>query len=330
MYDTVAVLIDQPPRSVLDSPGWQHERVMTNLQSGERTTARILNDPGGPSLTLLPDGRLKIERSLPKALTGQNVEDLKQSDVGDAIEKVDAEIARALGTLATPSIALAKPVRVDYCESERLGSEDAVRRELMRLRGVELPRKGQPVRGDSGSVSWPKGAIRPKVYGKYVESRGLEAAYGVLRHEVGAFRLKTFRALLGRPATAPVALGDVLTTDVRASVMGRYGVQLAGGLAMAHELTNSRFLAEMLKMFGVRRTASLLGYALLWHGSGEPPVREMDPTRSPFGSQATHYRVVADFRQLRLRLVESGYEVVDEEPDALMREVVHVANPVAA
>jgi hypothetical protein len=326
MYDTVTVLFDQPPRPVLDSPGWQRERVTTNFQTGERSTVRILNDPGGASLTLLPDGRLKVERSLPKALTGQNVDDMSQGDVVASIEAVDAEVARALGTLVLPSIGLASPVRVDYCESERLGSEDAVRRELVRLRNVELPRKGRPIRGDSGSVSWPKGAIRPKVYGKYVETKANELAYGVLRHEVGAFHLRTFRTLLGRSTGVPVALSEVLREDVRANVMGRYGAQLVGGIAMSHELTDSRFVVETVGLFGLRRTAALLGYAILWHVAGEPALSEELTDHSPFGSRSTHYRVVSDFRRLRVALLDKGYAVdLLDEPDQMMRLVGSLA-----
>lgn len=329
MYDTVAVLIDQPPRSVIESPAWQQERVAVNLQTGERTRTRILNVPSGPSLTLLGDGRLKVERSLPKALTGQNVEDIAAADVPRAVQAVDEEVARAFGTLALPSIGTGRPVRADYCESRRLGSEDAVRRELLRLGSVELPRKGRPVRGESASVSWPKGGIRPKVYSKWLETQGSERAYGVLRLEVGAYRLQTFRALLGLPALAPVALADVLTGDVRAKVMTRYARELVGGVAMAHELTDTRFGAEMLGLFGVRRAAGLLGYAVLWHMAGEPAITEnmVESGRSPFGpSRSTHYRVIADYRRLRQHLIEKGYEVdATEQPEDVLRLVQALA-----
>jgi hypothetical protein len=328
MYDTAAVIFDQPPGPVVDSPGWQHERVVTDLTTGERRVARTLNVKDGPSLTLLPDGRLKVERSLPKALTGQNVEDMAQSDVTDAIEVVDQEVARALGTLALPSVGEMMPVRVDYCESRRLGSEDAVRADLLRLATVELPRKGKPVRGESGSVAWPIGAIRPKVYGKYVETRGSDSAFGVLRVEVGAFRLRTFRSLLGRSTGHRVTLEEVLTDVVRTAVMGRYAPQLGGGIAMVHELRDSRLAAEMFGLFGWRRTATLMGAALLWHVAGEPEVRTMDPAQSPFGSRATHYRIVSDYRRLRLALEEKGYRVVasgDQDTESVVRLAIQVA-----
>jgi hypothetical protein len=322
MYDTVSVLIDQPPRSILDSPGWQRERVVTNRETGERQTWGILNAPSGLACTLLPDGRLKVERSLPKSLTGQNVEDLQQSDVADAVTSVDREVARVFSTLALPSVADAIPVRVDYCQSTRLGSEDAVRVELRRLSTLELPRKGHPVRGESGSVAWPRGAIRPKVYSKWLETRGQESAYGVLRYEVGAYRVKAFRTLLGWSSDRPVALQDVLTADVRAKVMTRYAGALMGGYAMGHELNDMRFAAEMIGFCGVRRTATLLGHAWLWHLAGEPAVKDIDPTKSPFGSSATHYRVVGDFRKLRDHLTAKGYDVGQE--DEGMRGVVRI------
>ncbi len=327
MYDTAAVLIDQPPRSILDSPAWQRERVTVDRVTGEQSRVLIGNHDG-LGLTLLGDGRLKVERSLPKALTGQNVEDLSQADVGAAVEAVDREVARAFRTLALPSVAEASPVRVDYCESRALGSEDAVRSQLLRLATIELPRKGRPIRGDAGSVAWPRGAIRPKVYGKYLETHGSDSAYGVLRLEVGAYRLRTFRALLGRPATAPVRLLDALQEDVRAAVMGRYEYELNGGLAMGHELTDSRFLSEMLSMFGVRRTASLVGYALIWHAHGEPNPREIDVRHSPFGSFSTHYRVVNDFRRLREQMIAKGYDLEassDDPPTAAVERFLVAA-----
>ncbi len=91
---------------------------------------------------------------------------------------------------------------------------------------------------------------------------------------------------------------------------------------MGHELNDMRFAAEMIGFCGVRRTATLLGHAWLWHLAGEPAVKDIDPTKSPFGSSATHYRVVGDFRKLRDHLTAKGYDVGQE--DEGMRGVVRI------
>lgn len=76
MYDTVAGLFREVPSEVLDRIPWTRYGKMVNRETGELRETRESRNPGGPYLLLHPDETLKVERSLPKALTGQNAEDL--------------------------------------------------------------------------------------------------------------------------------------------------------------------------------------------------------------------------------------------------------------
>ena len=127
----------------------------------------MLNTAAGLHLTLHPSGALVAERSLPKALTGSNVDDLTQGQVADALAAVDAELRDALGE-DLPGLGSWVPVRVDYCHNAHLGSESEVARTLEKFALIELPRKGLPTVGQSHSVAWTRGSVRLKCYGKYL------------------------------------------------------------------------------------------------------------------------------------------------------------------
>jgi hypothetical protein len=318
MYDTAAVLLSHPPERVTEVRRWDRTVTAADPATGECWPKYIKNVEDGPSLTLLPGGQLKVERSLTKAVLGTNVLDLTTDQVGDAIAIVDDEVGRALDAPGLPSIASWLPVRVDYAENAHLaGGEAEVLRTLAALADVSLPRKGLPVRGQSHSVAWPSGAIRPKVYGKYLES-GDERALGVLRYEVGVFRARGFRELqartpaLSRPFDrlgADVSLADVLTLEFRAVVLDRFRRQLRGDVMTAKEIGDLELVKLMHELFGVKGAVTMIGWALTWDVTGTRTARDILATG--MGSVPTRYRMVGEFRRLRDEMVARGLVAAD-------------------
>lgn len=322
MYDTVAAILGEVPPSVLDRRRWDHVREVTDLRSGEVSRRATLN-ADGLLLTLHGDGSaLKAERSLPKVYRGQNVDDLIGPEVAVALGEVDGEIADALGTYDLPSIGEWTPVRVDYPWSLRLRDEGEVNRTLDKWAGLEMPYKGLPVVGQSASVTWSKGDIRLKAYSKFRETQFDRRAAGVLRVEPGVFRVRTFRKLLGLDGGADVRLLDVLTPAMHGIVRDKFAGRLLGDVMTAKELGDMALFNEMLGLFGSRRTATLLGWALMWALKGVESREGM--LAIGLGSLQTRYRVLADYRRFRAHLLAQGYvlsETGDETSD--VEEIVH-------
>jgi hypothetical protein len=343
----VSALLDKVPPEILETAGWSSERRRINRETGEIVSTRMLHSGHGLLVAAHPSGALQVERSLPKCYTGQNIEDLRQEDVGPAIAAVDAEIADVLGE-GLPSFGSWLPVRVDYCESVHLGDESRVRRQLQRFADVELPHKGLPVRGQSGSVAWTRGAVRLKVYSKYSESKGDEKAAGVLRYEAGVIRARSLRdlrasiealpavsrgplssrrmlthelpySLLVGGAVVPrrvlgikanLSVLDVLKPEFHAAALGRYLTRLGGYAMSENEISDLVLLKELFAHLGGQRAAALLGWCLLWAASG---VRSrQDVLALDMGSLATRYRLLADLRGFREYLRSKGYTVSGE------------------
>lgn len=306
MYDTARGLLTAAPE-VAGSPGWGTIVERTHPATGERHTTHILNTEAGLHLTLLNGITLTAERSLPKALRGSNVAEIDQADVADALAKIDAEIGDAL-RVELPPFGSWQPTRVDYPRNLVLGSEDAVRSIIGQLRDTQLPWKGRPVAGDSGtSVAWGHGNHRVKVYGKLEES-GDAGATGVLRVEVEARRLSTFRKYLGRERGAPVQLLDVLTPEVRDQVLARFADMFERCVMSERELTNQDFVQEFVELFGTRRTFELLGFCLTYRLAGFPTAREVREGRSVFPfTKSSVYRSLADLRRFRQHMLDQGY-----------------------
>jgi len=310
IYDTVTALLREPPPG-LDRRGlWNREFRSVKLDSGVETGRAVLNVHKGPALTLFQGGALMVERSLPKALRGQNIDDLRGPEVAVSLAIVDEEVREALGGVALPSIAEWAPVRVDYCESTRLESEAHVLRALDALSGVELPYKGLPVRGQHHSVRWPKGDVQPKAYSKYLETRGDPAALGVLRREAGVFHLATFRDLTG--LASPLLL-DVLTPELHARAWEPFGDYWRGGAVSGKELGDVRLLRELVDFFGRRRAAALLGHCAIFVAFGVQT--RADVLGCDAVSLSTRYRVLADIRAFRAAMAAKGYDIVADGAD---------------
>ena len=304
---------------------------------------RALNLPSGLHLTLHDGGALQAERSLPKALRGDNITDLLPGEEVEALAAVDREIADALGD-DLPPLGSWLPNRVDYCQNVHLRDEAEVMRTLEKLAGVELPRKGLPVRGQEHSVTWSHGAIRPKVYSKFLETRGDPRACGVLRFESGVIRVRSFRDLVSgvggracssddgrllpegaspvlrdwasavefrrfrseRPAVeaVEVSVSSVLTPAFHAAVLGKFVTYLRGDLMSTNELSDLDFTRELLGFFGGRKCAVLVGWCGIFYLMGVRSRKDM--LASSFAAPATRYRIAADLRRFRVHLVEKG------------------------
>lgn len=306
MYDTVAGLFREVPPKVIDRIPWTGSSRSFDRSTGEVRESLLARNPGGVVLMLHPDGTLKWERSLPKALTGQNAEDLTQADVPDALAVVDAEVEAQAGP-GLPSVADTVPCRVDYCRSFQLEDPALVDLALERWARMRVARKGLPVRGADGSVSWPRGEYRPKGYNKGRED-GDPDHLSVFRFEVGAFG---HRALAKIPGLLPIGVVgpdgppklrvvDVLRPEASEHVIHKVLKAMGGVPVNGDDLGDVEFVRELMSFFGPRRGSAILGYCTVWAMTG---VR--GPADLP-GDATTWYRVVADLRRFRDHLTELG------------------------
>jgi hypothetical protein len=303
---------------VFDERLWTRERSSTD-RDGVIHRTRYLNLPSGLHLTLHEGGALQAERSLPKALRGDNITDLMPGEEVEALSVVDREIGDALCT-GLPPFGSWLPNRVDYCQNVHLRDEAEVIRTLEKLAGIELPRKGLPVRGQEHSVTWSHGAIRPKVYSKFLETRGDPRACGVLRFESGVVRARSFRDLSG---LTDLCVSDVLTPALHTAVLGRYVSYLRGDLMSTKELSDLDFTRELLGFFGGPRAARLLGWCGIFYLLGVRSRRDM-LNREDIGHTATRYRIASDLRRFRLHLIEKGLgaDFADESEDLAVDDLL--------
>lgn len=310
IYDTVTGLLREVPREALDHKLWPHLRQVVATATGEVRTTGIWNVKDGPSFTLHPNGLL-VERSLPKALRGENITDLSGPEVAASMAALDTEVAAIL-PFAVPSIAEWQPVRADYCESRQVGGESEVLRMLDTLAHTVLPYKGLPVRGDHHSVRWPKGAISPKFYSKFLETKRDPRAEGVLRGEMTVRHLGTFRALTG---TDRPTLADVLRPECFQKVWDPLRPALGGAALSAQEMGDIALVRELVGFFGTRRAAALIGYCVLFVLAGVETRADM--VASDVLEFRTKYRVLADIRAFRAAMRAKGYtNITPEGPEA--------------
>jgi hypothetical protein len=297
MYDTVAALWRHPGAEVVELIPWRERRERV-LPDGVRVTA-MAGEHGGVQVLLHPDGSVKVERSLPKALTGQNAVDLQQEDVPVALAAVDRELVDLAPEVEFPAVGSLDPCRVDYCRSVSMGSPAEVDVVLRRLASVQLPRKGRPVVGESGSVSWPLGEFRPKFYSKGRETGNL-VYLNVLRYEVGAFgsrALGHIPGLVGPGSDGRLTVRDVLVPQAAGFVLGRF-LDRVGGFDMTFEdVSDLAMLRELVAFFGPRRAFGLVGLCVGWSSMGVRTWQELEALE--LGDQAQWYRARADLRRFR-------------------------------
>lgn len=341
MYDTVSAVLTEVPSWVMDERLWRRERSSTDPDTGEVHRTRFLNVTKGPLLTLHDGGRLSAERSLPKALRGENVTEIVQGEVEPALAVVDAEIADALGP-GLPPFADWLPSRVDYCHNEALGDDALVLRRLGKLSQVDLPYKGFPVVGSSRSVTWPRGEVRLKAYSKSLETKGDPRAAGVLRWEAGVVRARGLRNLMAavgigdhyRHAASSTmepsagVLGgfedgcevrpglrvlDVLVPEMHSAALGRYLEFLRGGVMSADEMSDVALVRELVEFFRPGHAAVVIGWCCLLRAFGARSRGDLVTVN--IGGVATRYRILADMRAFRCHLVEKGLAEPDAEED---------------
>jgi hypothetical protein len=306
VYDTVAGLFREVPRSVLDAVPWTRRQSVLTDERGQRDTYHG-GRPGEVHVMLHPDGVFKFERSLPKALTGQNAEDLTQGDLPDAFAAVDRELYELIGGPGFPPISEADPARVDYCRSHDLEDPAMVDRALSLLSRRAVAWKGRAVVGESGSVAWPRGAMRPKFYNKGREDKNPDHL-SLLRFEVGAYGIDTFRSMPGLMEAARAAgsaapglrLVDVLTPPARDHVFATVLERMGGIPVDVDDMSDIEFARTMVDFFGPRRAAALVGYCALWTLLGIRSAKDLD--RDP----VTWYRAMADLRRFRDHLRTLG------------------------
>jgi hypothetical protein len=146
-----------------------------------------------------------------------------------------------------------------------------------------------------------------KCYGKLAES-GDTAATGVLRVEIEARRLSTFRAYLDRKRGEPVQLLEVLTPQVREAVMNRFADVFERCILTENELTARRFVDEFIEFFPGTRGLTLMGFCLAYRLAGFPSAKNISRGSNVFPfSRASVYRYLSDLRRFRHYLVKQGY-----------------------
>lgn len=79
------------------------------------------------------------------------------------------------------------------------------------------------------------------------------------------------------------------------------------------KLRDRDLFGAMLEMFGLRRTASLLGYAAVLAMTGARSYE--DTLSSSTLEMRTAYRVLHDYRELARVLAAAGYDLSDLEDD---------------
>lgn len=299
-------------------------RKVTDLRTPEGTRRSALaGNPGEVQIVGHPDGSLKVERSLPKALTGQNAVDLVQEQVPAALAAVDAELRALAPGVPWPELGTLDPCRVDFCRSIELAGSAEVAHALRRLAALTLAWKGRPVVGESGSVAWPRGAYRPKAYSKGRETGDRRYA-NVLRVEVGAFggrSLAHIPALLAIGSGRTLTLADVLVPQAATFVLERF-ISQVGGFEMAGEdLSDLGFMRAMVGLFGARRAAGLIGLCVLWQGLGAWTWQDIEALN--LGEKTTWYRARSDLRRLRDELATPGQ--VPDSVDAVQVRVASLA-----
>jgi hypothetical protein len=306
MYDTVAALWRHPPEGVDGLIPWRDYRERRTAE-GTRVS-RQAGEHGQVQVIRHPDGVLKVERSLPKALTGQNAVDLCQTDVPEALAAVDAELRALAPGVPWPAAGSLDPCKVDYCRSVVMDDPGCVDLTLRRLARLRLPKKSYPVVGESGSVSWPRGAFRPKAYNKGRETGELRYL-NVLRLEVGAFGSER----LGRiPGLVPVGSGgrltlvDVLVPQAAEFALGWF-LSRVGGIDMTSEdMSDLALLKAMVVYFGPRRAFGLLGLFVGWESLGVRSWEELEALE--LGDQRSWYRARADLRRFRDDVLKRGQD----------------------
>lgn len=330
-----------------------HDVTSHRDEKGTRTSYRA-GERGGVQIIGHPDGVLKVERSLPKALTGQNAVDLQQPDVPAALAAVDAELRALVPGVEWPAFGSLRPCRVDYCQSQRRESPEVVDLMLRRLQRLNLSRKGRPVVGESGSVSWPVGMFRPKAYNKGRETGDGQYA-DVLRLEVGVIGGRALGRIPGlvphasvpvasdigpngprdeplpRPGVGPFGLGsegspeltvvDVLVPQAAGYVLGWFASRIGGYELAGEELSDLAFLREMVSFFGGRRASGLVGYCVVWQTMGARTWQEIEALE--LGDRSAFYRARADLRGFRDHLASLGQEPGDV--DTLQARVAGLA-----
>jgi hypothetical protein len=317
MYDTVAALVREVPSSIIAAIEWTDTR-KHRIEDGTVVESLRASGRDGPAFILHPDGTLKIERSLPKALTGQNAVDLTQSDVGDALDALDREVWEATGR---PSRALEfggmDPVRADYCHSLPAVDPAVVALTLRKWSRVNMKRKGLPVVGESGSVSWTKGMFRFKSYNKGRET-GQDDLLGVLRVEGSAWSSRSFAVIPGLSSGhGKLVVADVLTPVAHEFVLRRFIGQLEGAMPTPEELGDVELLRSMVAFFGARRALGLLGLCAGWAMLGVASGQDLE--RLKLGEGTTWYRARADLKRYRDAMVALG-----DDPGTLEELQAHV------
>ncbi len=85
---------------------------------------------------------------------------------------------------------------------------------------------------------------------------------------------------------------------------------------MGRNLTDRAIAGEMLVLFGVAHTATLMGWALAAGIYGATDAVSF--IAMPFGGQSTRYKRLADFKRLGLSLRAQGYELEGDPVTALV------------
>lgn len=323
-YDTLTAMCS--PEGFTPDPqvGWEMRpvNISFDLETGEtlRKDKWVWNQDGY-DFTYFPEGpeqdsRLLLQVSLPRVLTGSNVEPWAPGDDCDAVGaglRIGQEVHRRLDWQEVPWIADWDVNRLDATANYKLASHSHVMSVLSALRGRRIPHhRKSAYTGETGTVMWGGKVRRYVVYSKEIEQRekgyGKEAAakaVGILRAEARVQKSRYVRRLLKSLVGEPVTVRKVLAADmvkpVSAIILGHLEGTVSetiGGLVMA----NSPALEDMVKDLGVDQAARVLGMHFMYQARGEEWLRHV------YGDRSNFYRTMKRLKDLGLdpRTVDLG------------------------
>jgi len=319
-YDTLTAWCSPEVFTPDPQVGWKPVTTQTtfDLETGayEHEHKWVLNDGAYGYTWFGQSNRLQLQVSLPRVLTGSNVEPWEPGDDCDAVGaglRIGQEVHRRLGYQKVPWWADWAPYRVDATVNFHLANHSEVMATLTMLQNIRLPRlRKQGYSGDRGSVTWAGRTRRYQVYSKEMEQRDLgndqEAAkaMGILRAEARVQKSQGIKRVLGPLLGGEVTVRKVLDINnvdrVSAAILGDLEAtvsQAIGGLVVK----NSPAFEEIVKDMGIAEAVKALGINVLYRERGEDYVRQI------WGDKGNYSRTMKKLRDRGLdpRTVDLGF-----------------------
>jgi len=319
-YDTLTAYCSPEVFRPDSQVGWKPVTTQTTYDDEtdlyEHQHKWVWNDGGYDFTWFEQSRRLQLQVSLPRVLTGSNLDPWEPGDDGDAVGaglRIGQEVHRRLGGQNLPWWADWPPYRVDATVNYHLADHSQVMATLQMLQRVRLPHlRKQGYSGDRGSVTWAGRTRRYQVYSKEIEQRDLgndqEAAraMGILRAEARVQKNQGIKRVLGPLIDGEITVRKLLDINnverVSTAILSRLEAtvsQAIGGLVMK----NSPAFEDIVKDIGIAEAVKALGIRMLYQERGEDYVRQI------WGDKGNFSRTMKKLRDRGLdpRTVDLGF-----------------------